>query len=131
MPASRACGRDGGGDFDLLRRGRYNSPPHEGGGVLASSLACELKQLARGDRLSLWLDYKALPPIRANGTVQDRTAVNAFPGIKDEEEVREPLHHHQAITLGTSHVSFLLPASLTWGTKRCRLKCVQRLVQES
>ena len=99
--------------------------------MLASSLACELKQLASGERLSLWLGCKALSPICANGTVQDRTAVNAFPGIKDEEEVREPLHHHQAITLGTSHVSFLLPASLTWGTKRCRLNSEQGLIQYS
>jgi hypothetical protein len=49
------------------------------------------------------LDGSALPPVHGNGAINDRTAVDAFPCIKNEEEIREALQHHQALTFGTFH----------------------------
>ena len=72
-------------------------------------------ELASGDGWRcLRCQREALALIRSNGPVNDRTTIDALPSIEDEEEVREPLHHHQPITLGTFHVVLLL------GTNRSR-----------
>ena len=41
--------------------------------------------------------------VGSNRSVDDRSAVNAFPGIENEEEVGKPLHHHQAFAFRTIH----------------------------
>jgi hypothetical protein len=46
---------------------------------------------------------QALPFVGVNGAINNRAAVDAFPGIEDEEEVRESFHHHQALALWTVH----------------------------
>lgn len=100
-------------DFDEGKLRRYNTPPH----VPPSARSCPVTQrvvgrageLASGDGWRcLSCQREALALIRSNGPVHDRTTIDAFPSIENEEEVREPLHHHQPITLGTFHVVLLL-----------------------
>src|SRR5437773_2680905 len=61
-----------------------------------------MRGLASSDRLGV-KRREALPPVHRNRSIDDRATVNAFPGIEDEEEVREPLQHHQAFALCTFH----------------------------
>src|SRR2546430_1813728 len=68
-----------------------------------------MRGLASSDRLGV-KRREALPPVHRNRSIDDRATVNAFPGIEDEEEVREPLQHHQAFALWTFH-DFLLGVS--------------------
>ena len=46
---------------------------------------------------------QALPFVGVNGAVNNRAAVDALPGIEDEEEIRESFHHHQALAFWTVH----------------------------
>ena len=50
---------------------------------------------------------KAVSPIIGNRFIDDGSAVDTFPGIKDQEEVREPFHHHQSFALRAIHNYFL------------------------
>ena len=57
---------------------------------------------ARGNRLVV--KFSQTPSlVGGNRSVDDRSAVNAFPGIENEKEVRKPLHHHQAFAFRTIH----------------------------
>ncbi len=62
--------------------------------------------LARGNGLG-FLDRQALSAILGNGAVDNGAAVETFPGIEDEKEIREPLQHHRPLTLWTFHRSLL------------------------
>lgn len=46
---------------------------------------------------------QALSAIIGNGSVDDGTAIHAFPCIKHEKEIRKPFQHHQSFTLWTFH----------------------------
>ena len=46
---------------------------------------------------------ETLPSIIGNGPVDDGTAIDALPGVKNEEEVGEPLQHHESFALRTFH----------------------------
>jgi hypothetical protein len=46
--------------------------------------------LACGNGLG-FSDRKALAAIRGNGTIDNGTTIDAFPGIKHDKEIREPL----------------------------------------
>jgi hypothetical protein len=46
---------------------------------------------------------QTLPPIIGDRAINDRSAVNAFPGIEYQEEIGEPLEHHEAFALRTFH----------------------------
>lgn len=48
---------------------------------------------------------QTLSAVIGNRAVDDGPAVDAFPGIKHEKEVREPFQHHQPLTLRTIHRS--------------------------
>jgi hypothetical protein len=52
-------------------------------------------------------DRQALSAIMGDSAVDNGTAIEAFPGIKDEKEIREPLQHHRPLTLWTLHQSLL------------------------
>lgn len=58
---------------------------------------------------------QTLPFVGGNGPVDDRAAIDAFPGIEDEEEVGKPLHHHQPFAFRTVHdalqISIVSPIS--------------------
>ena len=62
--------------------------------------------LARANGLG-FSDLQTLSSIFGNGAVDNGAAVEAFPGIEDEKEIREPLQHHRPFTLRTFH-RFLL-----------------------
>lgn len=62
----------------------------------------QTRRLASGDGLGLRRG-KAVPPVGGNRPIDDGTAIDAFPGIEDEEEVGKPLQHHQPFTFGTFH----------------------------
>lgn len=49
--------------------------------------------LADGNRLRIFRG-QALASIAGDRTINDRTAVDALPGVENEEEVGEPLQHH-------------------------------------
>jgi hypothetical protein len=51
---------------------------------------------------------KAVSPVIGDCLIDDCSAVDTFPGIKDQEEVREPFHHHQSFALRTIHNNFPL-----------------------
>lgn len=46
---------------------------------------------------------QTLPAIIGNRTIDDRAAVDALPGVENQEEVGKPLQHHQAFALRTFH----------------------------
>jgi len=46
---------------------------------------------------------EAVSPIIGDCLIDNCSAVDTFPGIKDQEEVREPFHHHQSFALRTIH----------------------------
>ena len=58
--------------------------------------------LAHGNRLR-FPDRQTPPAIIRNGAVDNGAAIHAFPCIKHEKEIREPLQHHHSLTLRTFH----------------------------
>jgi hypothetical protein len=46
---------------------------------------------------------QALPPIIRNGAIDDRAAVDTFPGVENQEEVGEAFQHHETFALRTFH----------------------------
>lgn len=58
--------------------------------------------LPSGDGLGL-ARGEALSTIVGDGAIDDGAAVDAFPGVENEEEIREPLQHHQTFALRTFH----------------------------
>ena len=50
---------------------------------------------------------EAVSPVIGDCLIDNCSAVDTFPGIKDQEEVREPFHHHQSFALRTIHNNFL------------------------
>ena len=71
--------------------------------ALPSGIACE--DLLAGDDSLGFTGRQTLSAIIGNGAVDDGAAIDAFPCIKHEEEIREPLQHHQPLTLRTFHCS--------------------------
>ena len=62
--------------------------------------------LLRGNGLGL-SGRQTLSTIVGNSAVDDRPAVDAFPGIEHEKEIREPIQQHPSVTLRTVHSSLL------------------------
>ena len=60
-------------------------------------------------RFSVFRNFggKAVFPIIADRLIDDRSAIDTFPGIEHQEEVREVFQHHQAFALWAIHDSFL------------------------
>ena len=52
--------------------------------------------------LSIMSD-EALSSVVGNRTVNDGSAIQAFPGVEDQEEVRKAFQHHEAFAFRTSH----------------------------
>ena len=46
---------------------------------------------------------QTLSAILGNRPVNNGSAIDAFPCVEDEKEIREPLQHHHAFTLWTVH----------------------------
>jgi hypothetical protein len=58
--------------------------------------------LARRNGLS-FAGSEATATVRRNRAIDDGSAVNALPGVENEEEIGEPLEHHEPFTLWTFH----------------------------
>ena len=50
---------------------------------------------------------KAVFPIIADRLIDDRSAIDTFPGIEHQKEVREAFQHHQSFALWAIHDLFL------------------------
>ena len=61
---------------------------------------------ARGHGLG-FSSLQTLSAILGNGAVDNGAAIEAFPGIKHEKEIGEPLQRHRPLTLWTFHLSLL------------------------
>lgn len=72
-----------------------------------------------GSRFSVFRSFgcKAVSPIIADRLIDDRSAIDTFPGIEHQEEVREALQHHQSFALWAIHDSFP-PRYENWLTRR-------------
>lgn len=104
------------GRFDDLEVDRYNDtrfrPTPSGtrrveGTKRLTSISLwsdRLSKLSRRDGLR-FARRQTLAAVGGNGAIDDGTAVDAFPGVEDEKEIRKSLQHHQAFALWTFHVS--------------------------
>ena len=61
-----------------------------------------LAERAGGNR-RLFESGQTFPFVGVDRAVNDGATIDAFPGVEDEEEVRKPLHHHQAFAFWTIH----------------------------
>lgn len=52
-----------------------------------------------------WFSLYAFPPVIGDRFVNDGSTVDAFPGIKNQKEVRKTLQHHESFTFRTVHLS--------------------------
>ena len=80
-------------------------------------------------RLSFFHSFggKAVFPIIADRLIDDRSAIDTFPGIEHQEEVRETFQHHQSLALWAIHDSFL-PRYENWLTRRGKSNLRSRIV---
>jgi hypothetical protein len=46
-------------------------------------------------------------PIIGDRSIDDCSAIETFPGVEDQEEIREAFQHHQSLALRAIHNSFL------------------------
>lgn len=87
----------------LVRRNSCNQPGGCYGDPVGSEFEPEWSRgLARTDGLRL-AGSQTLSSIIGNGSVDNSAAIDAFPCIKHEKEVREPLQHHHSLAFRTFH----------------------------
>jgi hypothetical protein len=62
-----------------------------------------------GGRFNFFRGYggEAVSPIIGDRSIDDRSAVDTFPGIEGQKKVRESFQHHQSFALRTIHNYFL------------------------
>ena len=72
-------------------------------------LLCSLTPVLHGGRFNFFRGYggEAVSPIIGDRPIDDRSAIDTFPGIEGQEEVRESFQHHQPFALRTIHNHFL------------------------
>ena len=72
-------------------------------------LRCLLAPALGGGRFNSFRGFggEASSPIIEDLPIDDRSAVDTFPGIEDQEKVREPLQPHQSFALRAIHNYFL------------------------
>ena len=70
---------------------------------------CLLAHALRGGRFNFFRGFgcEAISPIIEDRPIDDRSAVDTFPRIEDQEKVREPPQHHQSFALLAIHNYFL------------------------
>jgi hypothetical protein len=68
-----------------------------------------LRSSTDGGRFSFFgfFGCETVSPIIGDRSIDDRSAIDTFPGIEDQKEIREPLQHHQSFTLRAIHNCFL------------------------
>ena len=72
-------------------------------------LLCSLAPVLHGGRFNFFRGYgcEAVSSIIGDRPIDDRSAIDTFPGIEGQEEVRESFQHHQPFALRTIHNHFL------------------------
>ena len=72
-------------------------------------LLCLLTPVLHGGRFNFFRGYggEAVSPIIGDRSIDDRSAVDTFPGIEGQKKVRESFQHHQSFALRTIHNYFL------------------------
>jgi len=75
-----------------------------------SELLCLLARVLHGGRFNIFRGFggEAVSPIIGDRSIDDRCAVDTFPVIEDQKEVRESFQHHQSFALRAIHNYFLL-----------------------
>jgi hypothetical protein len=70
---------------------------------------CLPARALHGGRFNFFRDFggEAVSPIIGDRPVDDRSAVDTFPRIEDQEKVRESFQHHQSFALRAIHNYFL------------------------
>ena len=65
--------------------------------------------MSHAGRFSFFRSFgcKTVFPVIADRLIDDRSAIDTFPGIEHQEEVREAFQHHQSLALWAIHDSFL------------------------
>ena len=70
---------------------------------------CLPAHASRGGRFNFFRGFgcEAISPIIIDLPIDDRSAVDTFPRIEDQEKIREPPQHHQSFALRAIHNYFL------------------------
>jgi hypothetical protein len=50
---------------------------------------------------------QAFSPVIGDRSVNERSTIDAFPGVKDQKEIREAFQHHKSFAFWTLHLSLL------------------------
>ena len=74
-----------------------------------TELRCLPAHGLRGGRFNVFRGFggEAISPIIEDLPIDDRSAVDTFPRIEDQEKIREPPQHHQSFALRAIHNYFL------------------------
>ena len=69
-----------------------------------------VSRVLRGGRFNFFRGFggEAVSSIVGDCPIDDRSAVDTFPRIEDQEKVREPFQHHQSFALRAIH-NYSLP----------------------
>jgi hypothetical protein len=61
--------------------------------------------MLHGGRFNFFRGFggEAVSPIIGDRPIDDRSAVDTFPGIEDQEKIREPFQHHQSFAFRAIH----------------------------
>ena len=73
-------------------------------------LPCLSAFVLHGGRFDFFHGFggEAVSPVIGDRPIDDRSAVDAFPGIKGQKKVRESFQHHQSFALRATH-NYCLP----------------------
>ena len=93
----------------LWGKRKYTDSPLRGLGMWHNKTGSKVISALHGGRFNFCrcLGYEAIFPIIADRLIDDRSAIDTFPGIENQEEVREAFQHHQSFSLWAIHHSFL------------------------
>jgi hypothetical protein len=77
--------------------------------MVTQELQCLPAHALRGGRFNSFRGFggEAISPIIKDFPIDDRSTVDTFPRIEDQEKVREPPQHHQSFALRAIHNYFL------------------------
>ena len=68
-------------------------------------LLCLLAHVLHGGRFNFFRGFggEAVSPIIGDRSIDDRSAIDTFPSIEGQEEIREAFQHHQSFALRAFH----------------------------
>lgn len=73
-------------------------------------LLCPMVKALHSRRFNFFhgVGCEAVFPIIGDRSIDDGSAIEAFPGVEDQKEIRETFQQHQSLALRAIHNSFLL-----------------------